>query len=165
MSANNLPSVDQLEAWNRRLLDDQHLLDDLKVTKGWLPETLKELGIGFDGQWIIIPFHDWENGPANVMKYKPRRATTDTGPKMLPFCSGHGRSLYPLPRSWPESTGAGSTIFLVEGEPDAITARSMSLSARGRPDALEPNSSASRISGKPDSARSSCSWIAAMQAL
>jgi hypothetical protein len=136
MNVGNLPSEEQLDAWNKRLLDDHELLGDLAVRKGWTTKTIKNLNIGVYGQWLIIPFCDWEQGVVNVMKYKHHRAVTDTGPKMLPYSRGHERSLYPVPRSWgPGSCVPGSTIFLVEGESDAITARSLGLNAVSVPGA------------------------------
>lgn len=131
-----LPTEEQIDGWNKQLVDNPALLDELAIRKGWTKKVIRDLGIGFDGQWLTIPFRDWEHPVVNVMKYKHRRAPTDTGPKMLPFSRGHERSLYPVPRMWgPGSCVPGSTIFLVEGEPDAITARSLGLSAVSVPGA------------------------------
>ena len=97
---------------------------------GWTLDALKKLQIGFDGKRITIPYMEFEK-VANVMRYLPDPPMTDTSRKILPISSGHGKRLYPDP----ELFSKGSMVFLVEGEPDAITATSAGLNAIAVPGA------------------------------
>ncbi|MBK8294174.1 MAG: DUF3631 domain-containing protein [Solirubrobacterales bacterium] len=125
-----MPTRDQTHKWHMDLMSDDVLLRRLLVLKGWSAKALTALEIGFDGQRVTIPYLEWEQ-VANVMRYRAERPITETGPKMLPYSNGHGRCLFPEVETVPE----GRLLFLVEGEPDAITAISLGLCAIAVPGA------------------------------
>ncbi len=116
------PSEEKLRAWHERLLASDAILDRLTELRGWSRRTLEHFGLGFDGQRIVIPIRDAEGRVATMLRYKPgRRATGET--KML-APAGHARELFPAPE-----TVEGETLWLVEGEPDAIAAHELGVPA------------------------------------
>lgn len=122
------PSEEKLRAWHERLLASDAILDRLTELRGWSRRTLEHFGLGFDGQRIVIPIRDAEGRVATMLRYKPgRRATGET--KML-APAGHARELFPAPE-----TVEGETLWLVEGEPDAIAAHELGVPAVAIPGA------------------------------
>lgn len=121
-----LPTEEQVAAWRDSLQADAEHLDLAASRKGWSPATLAALGVGWDGQRFTLPVRHTDGELAGVMRYLP-----DAQPKMLAFAKGHARQLYPAP---PSPVG-DEPVWLVEGEPDAISARELGLEAVAMPGA------------------------------
>src|SRR5262245_33572352 len=92
----------------------------MPTRKGWSFETLEALGVGYDGERYTIPTS------AGVLRYRDHDGK---GPKMLAE-RGKPRVIWPAP-----DTVAGETLVVVEGEPDAISARELAISAVALPGA------------------------------
>lgn len=104
--------------------------------KGWTSDTLARLGIGLDskGQWLIPT-------ASGVLLYR------DDGrkPKMV-APAGATRELWPAPEDV-----AGDVLYVVEGEPDAISMREIGLSAVAIPGGAKVSDEwAQRLAHDPD---------------
>lgn len=84
--------------------------------KQWSRATLEGLGCGLDGRRLVLPIRDSRGDLCNVLRY----STRDT-PKMLAV-KGRRRDLYPRPEDTP-----GARLYLVEGEPDAVSMAELGL--------------------------------------
>jgi hypothetical protein len=121
-----------LERWQARLAHRPNLMMRLTIERGWRPATMRELGIGLDGDAVIIPVPDAEGQLVGVLRYRPW--PTSGQPKMRAV-AGSVRQLLPHP-----TAETASRVLLVEGEPDMIAARSRGLPAIAVPgvDAWRP---------------------------
>jgi DNA primase len=108
----------QLRRWHTRLLSDPGLLTRLRADRGWKLTTIRDLGLGFDGRRITIPVYDQHHDLVSLLRYQPG------APTKIRAAAGSRRVLYPHP-----AHETAASILLVEGEPDAITARSLGLPA------------------------------------
>jgi hypothetical protein len=115
---------DDVRSWAAALQDNAALLKRLAELKAWTPSALRQLGIGRDGQRLTLPVRDAEGVLRGVLRYAP-----GGDPKML-ASKGAPRELWPAPESLP-----AGTIYLVEGEPDAVSAASLGLVACALPGA------------------------------
>jgi KaiC/GvpD/RAD55 family RecA-like ATPase len=95
--------------------------------KGWRKTTLEALGVGLhtDGRYVFLP-HDEDGHPCGAVFYN------DTpGAKPKAMCEpGTVRELWPRPEDTP-----GDALMVVEGEPDAVSAREMGFNAVALPGA------------------------------
>lgn len=112
-----LPTGDQLQAWARRLQTHSGLLRRLQEVRGWQEPALTRLRIGWDDREgrLTLPVYDQHGTLLNVLRYLPGGK-----PKMLAV-KGRQRGLFPAPEFHP------GEVWLVEGEPDAITAHQIGL--------------------------------------
>ena len=126
LDAAPLPDQKQLDEWCLALWDNEKLLARLKEIKGWSLDTLKMMGVGYDSytKRLVLPVYE-DEALINVMKYSPALK-----PKMLSV-SGRPRGLFP----YYSTIASNETIWLVEGEGDAITATELGLVAFGVPGA------------------------------
>jgi hypothetical protein len=122
--AADLVSPEQVEAW-RKALDKPKLLDRLKQLRGWKPEVVRRLGLGFDGKRIVIPGYDANGILTGLAKYAPNPATRNGDPKLIATGS---RELFPPPERI-----KAKTVWLVEGENDAVAMSSIGQHAIGVP--------------------------------
>lgn len=120
-----LISDQELEGMCGRLLANQGLLTRLQELRGWSSGTLAALGVGFDGQRIVLPIRDQEGTLVNALRYKPASLKPNE-PKMLSL-RGRPRDLFPPPENH------DGDVWLVEGEPDAITGITLGLPVSGVP--------------------------------
>ena len=118
-----LPAPDKIEAWIRALHESSDALALARQRKGWTPEVMQAAGVGWDGQRFTLPIRDQSGELINVCRYQP-----DGKPKLL-AARGRTRDLFPAPEMVPD----GGDLWLVEGEPDAISARAIGLQAIGVP--------------------------------
>ena len=104
------------QAWHRALFSDRGgpLRQRLSRERLWRPETMRELGLGYDGTRITIPIRDGSGALRGVLRYRLGAST----PKMLAV-RGTRLGLIPHPASQ-----RSRRILLVEGPPDMIAARS-----------------------------------------
>lgn len=108
-----MPPEHIIAAWVKAL-EPWH--DRIEQRKGWTSETLRQLQIGWDGVRIVIPVRDAEQAVVGLVRYLPGGTpkTIAVGP----------RELYPAPE-----TVEADDVWLVEGEPDRITAHELGLQA------------------------------------
>jgi hypothetical protein len=138
--ADPLPSEQDIAALAGALQANEEVLTAALRVKGWTPGTLLALGVGFDGQRLVFPVRDSEGTLVSVARYASRQK-----PKML-APKGRPRDLFPAPE-----TIQGEELWIVEGEPDAVTAHQLGLPAVGVPGAAKwqddwmPRLAASRV--------------------
>lgn len=96
------------------------LIRQLAVRRAWGSRVIRGLELGFDGTRITIPVRDRHGALRGILRYDPfgRR-----DPKMLAV-PGTRLGLIPHP-----AREASDHIFLVEGPPDMVAARSCGLPA------------------------------------
>lgn len=119
-----LPTASTLNQWAMRLANNPRLLARIREVRGWTPKALVELGVGWDGQRFVFPIVDETNTLVNIVRYVPNGQPKSLGLRHRP------RGLFPAPEKAP--TGV---LWVVEGEPDAITLVSLGVPAIGVPGA------------------------------
>ena len=114
---------------HRRLLADEGALRRLYALKGWTVEAIEALGLGIDNGRVVIPVMGpgCEREIKGVLRYQPDPSLLEGMPKMM-AAPGVSRELFPPPEALRETT-----VWLVEGEPDAVSATSIGLAAVGIP--------------------------------
>jgi hypothetical protein len=108
----------QVRRWHQHLLTARPTQKHLKVTRGWSEPAIRELHLGLDRGRITIPVRDEHQALVALLRYQPAHHG------QMRAAVGSRRTLYPHPDTEPSSE-----ILLVEGEPDAIAARSRGLPA------------------------------------
>jgi hypothetical protein len=108
-------------AFAEALRSDPGLLGALWKIKRWTEAALAALEVGFDGERVTIPERDGGGALTGLVRYAPEPLRENGVPKSIAD-AGSVRELFP--RLVDESVA-----WLVEGEPDAITARSAGLPA------------------------------------
>lgn len=142
--ANAMPdfalSEDRMAEWHDRLFANEAVCQRIYELKGWESEVLEGLGIGFDGERLVFPVRDAEGNLIAAIRYFPGDRKKDV-PKAIAVGP---RGLFPAPESVDSNT-----IWLVEGEPDAITAHAMWLPGVAVPGAsVTPGDWMKRLSGR-----------------
>jgi DnaB helicase-like protein/Toprim domain-containing protein len=128
---------------HQRLLTDEAALARLAELRGWTVEAIKALGVGLDNGRVVIPVMDEKLAVQGVLRYQPNRQLDDGTAKMM-SAPGTPRELFPPPEAVDDAT-----VWLVEGEPDAISATSIGLPAVGIPGASSWRAEwAARFAGK-----------------
>lgn len=117
-----LPTLEQLGRWRTALFRHAKLLRRLHELKGWTGEALYELGIGWDGKRLVFPVHGPDGQLLTVTRYLPN------GEPKMQAIPGRQRGLFPAP----EFVAPGD-LWLVEGEPDAVTGYRLGLPTVGVP--------------------------------
>jgi hypothetical protein len=124
-----LPGFRQLKKWREALFEarwgDETLLDRLEARKGWTPHAIWRCGLGWDGERITFPIKDHRLRIVGLVRYLPGGSPKS---KAVP---GSRRLLFPPP----ETIGRTQTVFVVEGEPDAVSVRSCGFPAVAVPGA------------------------------
>jgi putative DNA primase/helicase len=118
-----LPTEDELAYAHGRLMASLALMNRLYELKGWTKEAIAHFNIGFDGQRLWFPVRDACNELVNIVRYAPGGKLK---PKSLAL-TGRPRDLFPGPEL------RGESVWLVEGEPDAISGYVLGLPAIGVP--------------------------------
>jgi hypothetical protein len=119
-----LPGEPELEAWRAALVGSDQALSRLQTLRGWTREAVEGLELGLCDGRVVIPVRDATGALVNVLHYAPnpqRRA----GSKLLSQ-RGRPRELFPVPE---RVADRGAYLWLLEGEPDAVTATSLGLPA------------------------------------
>lgn len=109
----SMPPIAVVEHWHTRIHEVAGRLYELK---GWTLQTLSRFQVGFDGERVVFPVYDVEGRLVGLVRYKPGRK-----PKTMAVGDRH---LWPAP----ESVEA-SHVWLVEGEPDMLSAAEIGLDA------------------------------------
>jgi hypothetical protein len=108
----DLFDAEHVRAMRRDLRPAYGRLQDLR---GWTPEVMDELGLGLREGRVAFFGRDADGVITGVSKYQPNPAKRKGTSKML----GEGsRELFPRPEDFDTSS-----IWLVEGEPDAVAMR------------------------------------------
>lgn len=111
----------ELERWQARLAHRPNLIMRLTIERGWRPTTMRELGVGLDGDAVIIPVADAHGQLVGVLRYRP---WPRPGQAKMRAVAGSVRQLLPHP-----AAEARHRVLLVEGEPDMVAARSRGMPA------------------------------------
>jgi hypothetical protein len=112
-----LPSVDQLRAWEQQLHATPAALELAWSAKRWTPAALAALDVGWDGWRFTLPIRDRHGALVNICRYRPGAQ------KKALVLGGRPRDLFPAPERLREALGGHRHgIYLLEGEPDAISA-------------------------------------------
>lgn len=104
------------------LIGNTAVMTELTNLRLWSLEAIKEFSIGWDERddriWIPVKGPD---GWVDVRRYdwKHKHPT-----KFLPYDKGYGK-----PRVWPHPPVPTEEVFLLEGEPDCMLARSLGFNA------------------------------------
>lgn len=122
--------TDLIRSAHQALLNDAATLNRLNELRGWTKQAVEQLGLGVDRGRIVIPVADERGELAAMLRYQPNPGKRDGTPKMT-SAPGSKRDLFPAP----ETLDPAGTVWLVEGEPDAIAATSVGLAAVGIPGA------------------------------
>lgn len=109
-----------------RLAASGGVLDRLEVLRGWSAQAVLSLGLGIAGDRLVFGVRDGSGRLVGVNRFAPNPVSR-RGPKMVAD-RGSVRELFPAPE-----TLVGGVVWLVEGEPDAVAARTLGLSACGVP--------------------------------
>jgi hypothetical protein len=108
----SMPPAHIVEHWQARIVE---VADRLAELKGWSLPTLQRLGVGFDGERVVFSSYV-EGRLVGLVRYKPGHQ-----PKTIAVGERH---LWPAPESL-----SASHVWLVEGEPDAVSAAQVGLDA------------------------------------
>lgn len=110
---------------HQALLADTAAIGRLNELRGWTTEAVEHLGLGLHRGRVVIPVRDQAGRIVAQLSYQPNTdKRTDGAPKMT-SPPGSKRDLFPSP----ETIDQTATVWLVEGEPDAISATSVGLVA------------------------------------
>jgi hypothetical protein len=104
-----------------RLAESEAGCKRLHELRGWLPDALATLGVGFDGERITFPICNATGQLVNLLRWTP---SPKNGERKMLSGKGRPRDLFPAPESI-----EGAACWLVEGEPDAVSLRTLGLPA------------------------------------
>jgi hypothetical protein len=62
---------DDLDRRRTRLTHRPNLIMRLTIERGWRPTTMRELGVGLDGDAVMIPVPDANRQLVGVLRYRP----------------------------------------------------------------------------------------------
>lgn len=115
----------QVSAYTARLRAHKGICARLWELRRWTRKAIWELELGCDGERITFPLRDRDGALTGLARYQPNSRLRD-GPngRKMKTDTGSRRELFPAPERWPTDP-----IFLLEGEPDAVAARSCGLTA------------------------------------
>lgn len=116
-----LPSAEDLAAWHRALLENAAALKWLFARRRWSRPTLERFQVGLNGGRLIFPVRGADGRLLTIARYKPQ--PKDGESKMLGL-TGRRRRPFPAPE-----VIDGDPLWLVEGEPDVLSAFEMGLGA------------------------------------
>jgi hypothetical protein len=108
---------------HQRLIGSAAEMTFLEERRGLTRATVEQYELGYDGQRYYIPVRNEDGRCVNVRRYKPNARRVED--KMISWRTGFGRArLYPMVAFAQEGT-----IYVFEGELDAILARQGGLNA------------------------------------
>jgi hypothetical protein len=96
--------------------------------RGWTPEAIERLDLGFDGERVTFPVYDQSGERIGFTRYRPN------GQPKMKADPGTARQLFPPPEGIADDELVG-LLWLVEGEPDTVRMWSIGLPAVGVPGA------------------------------
>ncbi len=113
-----------VDAAHERLLGNDGVLRRLEQLRGWSTDAIRDAHVGLDGARVLFPYRNESGELTGVGRYHPN-AEARSGPKLVAD-PGSRRDLFPSPEGL---NGHNGPVLLVEGEPDALAARSAGLVA------------------------------------
>lgn len=112
-----LPNEGKVAEWHERLMANKILLRTLRTKRGLTEKTLKQYGIGWNGERVMIPIRDADDQIINVRQYRMNARAA----KMINW-DGYGDAcLYGI------DALEAKTVFLVAGEMDKLIGRQYRL--------------------------------------
>lgn len=123
-----LPTEQELSRWHTALIANDRAMGELLRRKGWSVKTLQLFGIGVHAGRLVFPVRGPGGELVTLARYRLNRKNGE--PKMLGF-PGRKRDLFPAPERFPDD----DWLWLVEGEPDAVSAAELGLYGVGLPGA------------------------------
>lgn len=96
----------------RKLQVNKLILEKLRALRGITQATALKFHLGYDGQRLTIPIFNEEGYCVNIRRYDLFKTN---GPKMVSWKAGFGSA-----RLFPVESLRGPTVFICEGELDAI---------------------------------------------
>lgn len=119
-----MSDTDIIRGAHQALLNDEAAVDRLNELRGWTRDAIETLGLGIDRGRVLIPVLDQDGRVGALLRYQPNPDKRTNGPKMT-SAPGSRRDLFPPP----ETIDPAATVWIVEGEPDAISAASVGVAA------------------------------------
>ncbi|MGA2758386.1 MAG: DUF3987 domain-containing protein, partial [Solirubrobacteraceae bacterium] len=113
------------------LLTNAGALRRLAELRSWSLTAIERLNIGLDGTRITIPIRDREAKLVGLGLYQPNPDMRGDGQSKMLAAPGTVRELWPAP----ETIDVGESIWITEGEPDAISLWSVGIPAVAIPGA------------------------------
>jgi hypothetical protein len=120
-----LPSEAEVRALSLRLLANEKAMRRVMELRRWSRPALERLQVGFDGQRLVFPIRDENKTLVNLLRYKP--GNRRDGERKLLGTKGRSRDLFPAPEIHE------GEVWLVEGEPDAVSGLTLGLSTTAVP--------------------------------
>lgn len=114
-------SETDISRWRRALESDSALVARLVSDRGWQVHVMQELELGVNRGRITIPVRDQRQRLVGLLRYRPWSRPEQA---KMRAAVGSRRQLLPNPAG-----EQSESIWLVEGEPDMIAARSAGLPA------------------------------------
>jgi Protein of unknown function (DUF3987) len=124
-----LASAEQIADWQHALLAHDGVIRRLRELRGWTRDAIESLGLGYDGERIVFPVLDASGGLVGVARYLPGERSN--GARKMLADAGSARELWP----GPESLDGKGRMWIVEGEPDAVSLTSIGCVATAVPGA------------------------------
>lgn len=118
---------DQVAGYVAALRGNAGALARLEELRGWTADAVERLELGLDDGRITFPYRDAAGRLVGVARYQPNPDRRGDRPKMQ-AAPGSRRELFPAPETLTEET-----LWLLEGEPDAVRAHSLGLAAVALP--------------------------------
>lgn len=110
-----LPTEKQLRKWRNALMDSPAILRRLRKLKGWTPQAIHRCGLGWDGERLTFAIRQQKQLKlVGLVRYLPGAE------KKMIALPGSKRGLFPAP----EVLSTRRPLFVVEGEPAAVSVRS-----------------------------------------
>jgi replicative DNA helicase len=112
--------------WQAELRRRPDVVERLRSLLAWSPDAIECLEVGYDGSArVVFPVRDAAGVLVGVVRHFPKSDKRGPDVKKSVAAPGSRRDLYPAP----ESVGETDVLWLVEGEPAAVSARSVGLTA------------------------------------
>ena len=117
-----LPNERQLRKWREAMVNYPALINRLYELKGWTLRAIIRCGLGWDGERITFTIRDKKLKRIGVVRYLP---VLKPGERKVLALPGTKRGLFPPP----ETMSRRHPLYIVEGEPAAVSVRSCGLQA------------------------------------
>lgn len=121
--------MEDVEAHHVKLATNTKAMERLRDLRGWTTDVIVRYRVGLNGASLTLPVKDATGQWCGLLRYLPNPETRNGQPK-LKADAGSRRELFPPPELQEQDP-----LFIVEGEPDALTCASYGLSAVGIPGA------------------------------
>jgi len=115
------PNEADAQRFAQRLLATPAQVRRLQALRGWSAEAIENLGIGLDETGrVTLPVRNGEGRLVDILRYQPDPEQRGDG--NVKMRANGPRQLFPAPE-----TITGDELWIVEGEPDALTLATLGL--------------------------------------